>query len=74
MDETGSGAGHLLGIQRDADEVAHREDVVAAGAMAPEPHVATPLIAFATASFAQKALPVLHFAWRSRSPAQEQGS
>ena len=56
MDETGSGKGHLLGIQGDADEVAHGEDVVAAGAIAPEPHVATPLIALVASSLPEKSL------------------
>jgi hypothetical protein len=56
MDVTRSDRGHLPGVRIDTDEVAHSQDVVTAGALAAEAHVATPEIAFVASSFAQKAL------------------
>ena len=48
--------GHLLGVEVEADEVAHGQDFVAAGALAAEPHLATPQIAVAAPSVPQKAV------------------
>src|SRR5712691_9473783 len=56
MDETGSGREHLLGVDVETDEIADGQDVVTAGALAPEPHFATPQIAVAASSFAQDTL------------------
>ena len=56
MDWTGSDKSHLLGVDVEADEVAHGQDFVAAGALSPESHFATPLVAVAASSFPQTAL------------------
>jgi hypothetical protein len=48
--------GHLLGVEVEADEVAHGQDFVAAGALAAEPYVATPQIAVVASSFPKKAV------------------
>ena len=47
---------HLFGVEVEADELAHGEDFVAAGALAAETHLATPQITVVASSFSQKAV------------------
>ena len=47
--------GHLLGAEVEADEVAHGQDFVAAGALAAEPYVGTPHVAVAATTLSQEA-------------------
>src|SRR5437762_6700985 len=45
-----------VGVKIDADEVAHGQDVVAAGALTAEPHLGTPQIAVAATTLSQETL------------------
>src|SRR6266581_5467915 len=51
-----SDKGHLPGVEVDTDEIAHGQDVIAAGAVAAEPYLGTPQIAVAATTLSQETL------------------